>query len=178
MKLPLEERKLQTRKEFLDDIAMSLGGYVAEKLIFGDVTTGPSSDLQVASRLARAMVTKWGMSDKIGPVALEGHDSEVVYGRGFGEKEYSPEVNAIIDSEVKKIIDDSLKVAEGLITEKRNVLEAIANALMEKESLEQKEYNEIIQKFGIEPKKLPERPKNPPAGGDPKPEFTDVISKK
>lgn len=174
MKLPLEERKLQTRKEYLDDIAMSLGGYAAEKLVFGDVTTGPSSDLQVTARLARAMVTKWGMSDKIGPIALEGHDSEVMYGRGFGEKEYSPEVNAIIDSEVKKIIDDSLKVAQDVLTDKRNVLGAIAEALIEKESLEQKEYNELIAKFGIIAKKLPDhKPK-----GDPKPEITDVTPKK
>lgn len=174
MKLPLEERKLQTRKEFLDDIAMSLGGYAAEKLIFGDVTTGPSSDLQVSARLARAMVTKWGMSDKIGPIALEGHDSEVVYGRGFGEKEYSPEVNALIDSEVKNIIDNALQVAHNVLVEKREVLEAIASALIEKESLEQKDYNEIIRKFGIEPKTLPENKKT----GDPKPELTDVAPKR
>lgn len=170
MKLPLEEKKLQTRKEFLDDIAMSLGGYVAEKLVFGDVTTGPSSDLQVSTRLARAMVTKWGMSDKIGPIALEGHDSEVMFGRGFSDKEYSQEVNSVIDSEVKKIIDDSLKVAEGVLTDKRNVLDAIADALIEKESLEQKEYNELIAKFGIIAKKLPDH--NPK--GDPKPEITDI----
>ncbi len=173
MKLPLEERKLQTRKEFLDDIVMSLGGYVAEKMIFGDVTTGPSSDLQVASRLARAMVTKWGMSDAIGPIALEGHDSEVMFGRGFGEKEYSDQMNMTIDSEVKKIIDDSLKVAEKVLAEKREVLDAIANALIEKETLEQKEYNELIKKFGIEPKVLPESKKK----GDPKPEMTDVEKK-
>lgn len=173
MKLPLEERKLQTRKEFLDDIAMSLGGYVAEKMIFGDVTTGPSSDLQVASRLARAMVTKWGMSDAIGPIALEGHDSEVMFGRGFGEKEYSDQMNMTIDSEVKKIIDDSLKVAEKVLAEKREVLDAIANALIEKETLEQKEYNELIKKFGITPKTLPESKKT----GDPKPEMTDVEKK-
>lgn len=170
MKLPLEERKLQTRKEFLDDIAMSLGGYVAEKMIFGDVTTGPSSDLQVASRLARAMVTKWGMSDVIGPIALEGHDSEVMFGRGFGEKEYSDHMNATIDSEVKKIIDDSLKVAEGVLSDKREVLDAIANVLIEKETLEQKEYNELIRKFGIEPKTLPDNKKS----GDPKPQMTDI----
>ena len=171
MKLPLEERKLQTKKEFLDDIAMSLGGYVAEKMVFGDVTTGPSSDLQVSTRLARAMVTKWGMSDEIGPVALEGHDSEVMYGRGFGEKEYSDRVNGLIDSEVKKIINDSLKVAEGVLTDKRKVLDAIAEALIEKESLEQKEYNELIAKFGIIGKVLPESKKTE---GEPKPEMTDV----
>jgi cell division protease FtsH len=171
MKLPLEERKLQTKKEFLDDIAMSLGGYVAEKMVFGDVTTGPSSDLQVSTRLARAMVTKWGMSDEIGPVALEGHDSEVMYGRGFGEKEYSDRVNGLIDSEVKKIINDSLKVAEGVLTDKRKVLDAIAEALIEKESLEQKEYNELIAKFGIIGKVLPPTKKTE---GEPKPVMTDM----
>jgi cell division protease FtsH len=170
MKLPLEERKLQTRKEFLDDIAMSLGGYVAEKLVFGDVTTGPSSDLQVSTRLARAMVTKWGMSPEIGPIALEGRDSEVMYGRGFGDKEYSEKMTSVVDAEVKKIIDDSLKVAEKVLGEKREVLDAIANALIEKETLEQKEYNELIRKFGIEPKTLPENKKT----GDPKPELTDI----
>lgn len=170
MKLPLEERKLQTRKEFLDDIAMSLGGYVAEKMIFGDVTTGPSSDLQVCTRLARAMVTKWGMSEEIGPIALEGHDSEVMYGRGFTDREHSEKMTSVVDAEVKKIIDDSLKVAEKVLSEKRDVLDAIANALIEKETLEQKEYNEIIEKFGIVPKKLPEHQKN----NEPKPEYTDV----
>lgn len=170
MKLPLEERKLQSRKEFLDDISMSLGGYVAEKLVFGDITTGPSSDLQVVSRLARAMVTKWGMSDVIGPIALEGQDSEVMYGRGFGEKEYSDEMNMTIDTEVKKIIDGCLKVAEKVLTEKREVLDAIANVLIEKETLEQKEYNELIKKFGIEPKVLPKH-KEP---HEPKPVMTDV----
>lgn len=170
MKLPLEERKLQTRKEFLDDIAMSLGGYVAEKMIFGDVTTGPSSDLQVCTRLARAMVTKWGMSEEIGPIALEGHDSEVMYGRGFSDREHSENMTSVVDKEVKKIIDNSLKVAEKVLSEKRDVLDAIANALMEKETLEQKEYNEIIEKFGIVPKKLPENKKN----NEPKPEYTDI----
>src|SRR5437763_10320487 len=69
LKLPLEDRKMQSRKEFLDDIAMSLGGYVAERAIFGDVTTGPSNDLQVLTGLARDMVTRYGMSDKMGTIA-------------------------------------------------------------------------------------------------------------
>ena len=171
MKLPLEEKKLQPKKDYLDDIAMSLGGYAAEKIVFGDITTGPSSDLQVVSRIARAMVTKWGMSDVIGPIALEGRDSEVMFGRGFGDKEHSDGTSSIVDNEVKKIIDDCLKVAENVIREKRHVLDAIAEALIEKESLEQKEFNALIEKFGIIPKKLPEHAK---VVGDPKPEITDV----
>ena len=92
MKLPLEERRLQSKKEFIDDIAMSLGGYVAEQMIFGDVTTGPSSDLQVSTNLARAMVTRWGMSDLIGPIALVGSGGRAQYGEII-EKEFSEAVS-------------------------------------------------------------------------------------
>lgn len=152
LKMPIEEKKLNSKKEFLADIAMTLGGYVTEKMVFGDITTGPSNDLQQSTRLARAMVTKWGMSDEIGPIALEGQDSEVMYGRGFGGKEYSQEVNARIDSEVKKLITDGLATAERVLTEKREVLDAIADALVEHESLEQDQYNALIRKYGIEPK--------------------------
>jgi cell division protease FtsH len=89
LKLPLEDRKLQSKAEFLDDIAVSLGGYVAEKMIFGDITTGPSNDLQVATSLARAMVTRWGMSDTIGPIALESDGGKTLFGQGVNDKEYS-----------------------------------------------------------------------------------------
>ena len=82
LKLPLEDKRLHSKKEFLDDIAMSLGGYVAEEMIFGDITTGPSNDLQVATNLARAMVTRWGMSDTIGPIALESDGGKTMFGRG------------------------------------------------------------------------------------------------
>ena len=85
LKLPLEERRLQSKKEFIDDIAMSLGGYVAEQMIFGDITTGPSSDLQVATNLARAMVTRWGMSDVIGPIALVDYGGKTAIWRNAGK---------------------------------------------------------------------------------------------
>lgn len=155
IKLPLEERKLQTKAEFLDDIAMSLGGYVAERMVFGDVTTGPSNDLQVSTRMARSMVTKWGMSDVIGPIALEGNDGRAMFGRGVDDKEYSEKVSSIIDEEVKKIIHGGLAEAERVLTEKREVLDAIASKLIEVETLEQEDYNKIIKKFGIEPRELP-----------------------
>lgn len=160
MKLPLQERYLNNRKEFKDDIAGTLGGYVAEKLVFGDITTGPSGDLQMVTRLARAMVTKWGMSDVIGPVALEGRDSEVMFGRGFGN-EYSEKMSDIIDQEVKKIIDEGLKTAEKVLTEKRAVLDDMAKILIEKETLEQDEYNDFLKKHGIPLKELPAKDTNP-----------------
>lgn len=152
LKLPLEDRKLQSKKEFLDDIAMSLGGYVAEEMILGDITTGPSNDLQVATNLARAMVTRWGMSDSIGPIALESDGGRTMFGRGVDDKEYSEKMSSVIDGEVKKIMDDALGVARKVLTEKREVLDAIANKLIEVETLEQDEYNKIIIEYGITPK--------------------------
>ena len=152
LKLPLEERKLQSKKEFLDDIAMSLGGYVAEQMIFSDITTGPSNDLQVATNLARAMVTRWGMSDEIGPIALESDGGRTMFGRGVNDQEYSERVSALIDSEVSKIMNNALSVAKKVLTEKKVVLDAIADKLMEVETLEQDEYNAIIKSFGLEPK--------------------------
>jgi cell division protease FtsH len=156
LKLPLEERRLQSKKEFLDDIAMSLGGYVAEEMVFGDITTGPSNDLQVATSLARAMVTRWGMSEEIGPIALESDGGRTMFGRGVNDQEYSERVSALIDSEVSKIMNNAFAVARDVLTDKRKVLDAIANKLTEVETLEQKEYNEIIVANGIVPKKKEE----------------------
>jgi len=154
LKLPLEERRLQSKKEFLDDIAMSLGGYVAEEMVFGDITTGPSNDLQVATSLARAMVTRWGMSEEIGPIALESDGGRTMFGQGVNDKEYSERVSALIDSEVSKIMNNAFTLAKEVLTEKRKVLDAIASKLIELETLEQNEYNEIIIANGILPKKL------------------------
>jgi len=152
LKLPLEEKRLQSKKEFLDDITMSLGGYVAEEAVFGDITTGPSNDLQVATNLARAMVTRWGMSDEIGPIALESDDGRTMFGQGVNDKEYSEKMSSVIDTEVAKIMNNSFAEAKRIISEKRNVLDVIAKKLIEAETLEQKEYNEIITANGILPK--------------------------
>ena len=155
LKLPLEERRLQSKKEFIDDIAMSLGGYVAEKMIFGDITTGPSSDLQMATNLARAMVTRWGMSDLIGPVALVGDGGNARFGV-VEEKEYSEKVSSQVDSEISRIIDDGIKTAGKVLTENKKVLIAIADKLIEVETLEKDEYEKVIISHGIIPKKKEE----------------------
>ncbi len=152
LKLPLEERRLQSKKEFLDDITMSLGGYVAEQMIFGDITTGPSNDLQVATNLARAMVTRWGMSDEIGPIALESDGGQVMFGSGVNDKDYSEKISSLIDSEVAKIMNNSFTKAKEILTEKRQVLDIIAQKLIEVETLEQAEYNQLIIANGILPK--------------------------
>ena len=152
LKLPLEERRLQSKKEFLDDIAMSLGGYVAEEMVFDDITTGPSNDLQVATNLARAMVTRWGMSNEIGPIALESDGGHTMFGKGVNDTEYSEKVNSLIDSEVSKIMNEAFAKAKNILSEKRDVLDIIAKRLIEVETLEQKEYNELIKANGIIPK--------------------------
>ena len=153
LKLPLEDRKLQSKKEFLDDIAVALGGYVVEKTIFNDLTTGPSNDLQVATALARDMVTKYGMSEKMGPIALEGAGGKPLFGLGVGDKDYSERVGALIDAEVSKIMNEAMKKVEKIIKDHRKVLDAIALRLIEVETIEQKEFEEILVAHGIALKK-------------------------
>ncbi len=153
LKLPLEDRKLQSKKEFLDDIAVSLGGYVAEKNIFGDITTGPSNDLQVSSALAREMVTRYGMSDKFGPIALEGDGGKTMFGHGVGDREYSDKVSSQIDSEVARIMDEAMKKAETILSEHRKALDSIAKTLMEVETIERDNFEKILVANGIIPKK-------------------------
>ena len=149
LKMPDDERKLQSKRAFMDDLAMSLGGYVAEQLIFGDLTTGPSNDLQVATAMARDMVTKYGMSDVFGPIALEGNEGRAMFGRGLDDKEYSEKVSAQIDEEVKKFMHDAYEKAKQVLTEHKHVLEIIAQRLIEVENIEREEYEQILTAHGI-----------------------------
>ncbi|MDO8523928.1 MAG: ATP-dependent zinc metalloprotease FtsH [bacterium] len=153
LKLPIEDSRMQSKKEFLDDIAVSLGGYVAEREVFGDLTTGASNDLQVLTALARNMVTRYGMSETMGPMALEGEAGHTLFGRGISDKEYSEAVSAKIDAEVKKIIDDAYKKAKDIITKHRPLLNAIAARLVEVETIEREEFEKILIAHGITPKK-------------------------
>ena len=150
LKLPDEDRRMHSKKEFLDDIAMTLGGYVTEEMIFDDLTTGPSNDLQVIANLARDMVTKYGMSSKLGPVALEGSGGRLI-GGGYGEdRGYSPEVAKAIDEEVSRIIEAGKDKAREILTEHRTALDAIAKKLVEVETLERDEYEAILKAEGVE----------------------------
>jgi cell division protease FtsH len=149
LKLPNEDRKLQSKKEFLDDLAMTLGGYVTEQMIFGDITTGPSNDLQVATGLARDMVTKFGMSEKIGPVALEGNGRRTMFGSRGVDGEFSEKVSAEIDEEVYRLINNAMEKAKTLLTENRKVLENIAKKLLIVETLERDEYEKLLEANGI-----------------------------
>lgn len=150
LKLPFEERKLQSRKEFLDDISVSLGGYVAERMVFGDLTTGASNDLQVATALARSMITQYGMSEKIGPVALESPAGRVLFGMGVNDHEYSEKVSAEIDGEVTRIMTEARILAETTLTAHKKAFEAVAKRLIEVETIERDEYEKIIVAHGIE----------------------------
>ncbi len=151
LKLPFDERRLMSRATFLDDIAMSLGGYVAEKEIFGDITTGPSNDLEVATAMARQMVMRYGMST-IGPVAFVPEDS----GRGFFGKEYSEAYGEKIDDEVKRIMDDAWNRARMIITDKRQALISIAEELIRVENIEREDFEKLLLANGIVPKKKEE----------------------
>ncbi len=153
MKLPLDERKLPTRAVYYDDIAMGLGGYVAEKKIFGDITTGPSNDLKVATATARDMVTKFGMSDIIGPIVVDGKPAQTLFGGQVDGKQQSEKVLQIIDEEVSKIIHTGLKRAEEVIEQYHDAFVDIAETLLQVETLEQDEYEQILLKHNIPLKK-------------------------
>ena len=148
LKLPFEDKKMQSKKQFLDDIAATLGGYVAEEMLFDDVTTGPSNDLMVITALARDMVARYGMSKKMGPIAFGE--------RQMGNEPYSEKVAAEIDAEVAHIIDEAKSRAAKVITEHRGALDAIAKELMEKETVERAEFEKILIANGITPKKREE----------------------
>jgi len=156
LKLPIEEKKLQSRKEFLDDLAVSLGGYAAEEMLFGDVTTGPSHDLSVAAALARDMVTRYGMSPSLGPVAFEGRRGRVFFGQDAPESGYSEVVAAKIDTEVSMMIDEALHRAKEAIITHRPAFDAIVARLLDTETIEREEYEQILVAHGIQPKKAEE----------------------
>jgi len=153
LKLPIEDRRLQSRKEFLDDIAVSLGGYVAERMIYDDFTTGASNDLQVSTALARSMVTQYGMSEKIGPVALESSGGKVLFGMGVEGRDYSEKVAAEVDSEVTRIMTEARTLAEQTLVAHKKAFEAVTRRLVEKETVEREEYESIIMAHGIPLKK-------------------------
>jgi cell division protease FtsH len=152
LKLPLEETRLRTRSQFLSDIAMMMGGYVAEQTVFGEMSTGASNDLQKASELARALVTRYGMSDKLGPITY-GRTHEMVFlGREIGtEQNYSEAMAKAIDEEVHNFIDRSYKAAQKVVAGRRKVLDAIAKELLQKEVIEQDDFYALIKPFNLKP---------------------------
>jgi cell division protease FtsH len=150
LKLPDQDRRMHTRREFLDDIAMTLGGYVTEKMVFNDLSTGPSNDLQVVAGVARDMVTKYGMSEKLGPIAFESSGGTLIGGGMSEDRGYSAQVAKSIDEEVARIIEEGLEQATQILTKHRAALDAISIKLMEVENLEREEYEVLLKEHGVE----------------------------
>jgi len=151
MKLPIEEQHLRTRRQFLTDLAMMMGGYVSEKLTFGDVSTGASNDLKQATDLARRLVTKYGMSE-LGPQTFGKTEELVFLGREIAmEKDYSEKVAAQIDDEVRSLITRAHDTAKRILSTHKAALKALAATLVEKETLEQEEFLAVLKPFKIKP---------------------------
>ena len=145
LKLPVEDKHLRTRSEFIDELAVLLGGYSSEKLIFKELTTGASNDLRQASELARDLVMKYGMSE-LGPITF-GERTELVFlGKEITEgKNYSEEVAAEIDKEVEKLIRNAQKTAEKILKQKKSKLKQLAKRLIKKEVIERKEFERLMK---------------------------------
>ncbi len=147
MPLPGDDEMFNTKGRMLQDIMVSLGGRIAEEIIFGDVTTGASQDIKHASKIARAMVTQYGMSEKVGMIDYGSDDDEVFIGRDFGHvRTYSDEVTASIDEEVKRIIDECYDKAKAIILDHRDVLESCTALLIENEKIGQEEFEALFRK--------------------------------
>ena len=155
MVMPTEDRFNKTRNQLLDDLVYGMGGRVAEEIVFRDPSTGPANDIQQATKTARAMVTDYGMSDRIGMVKLGDADTEAFgHGSGEGPRAFSDETAAIIDEEVRRLLDNAMREAWRILSENRGVLDTLASRLLEEETLDEAQLAEIFKDVV----KAPERP--------------------
>ncbi|MBQ8919795.1 MAG: ATP-dependent zinc metalloprotease FtsH [Acidaminococcaceae bacterium] len=145
MSLPKDDRNYQTKSEMLNELQMLLGGRVAEAIVLKDISSGASSDLQRATQLARQMVTQYGMSDRLGSMTFGHPEEEVFLGRDIARERYSNEVAAVIDEEVRRLMDEAYKGAEKLLLENMDKLVLIAETLLRKETLDGKQLQELMQ---------------------------------
>ena len=145
MPLPEKDEMFATKSRMLQDIMVSLGGRIAEEIIFGDITTGASSDIKKATKTARRMVTRYGMSDNIGVICYDDDDDEVFIGKDLAHaKAHSEEISGEIDKEVKRIIDDCYTKAKNIIMQHENVLHSCATLLLEKEKINREEFEALF----------------------------------
>ena len=145
MPLPEKDEMFATKSRMLQDIMVSLGGRIAEEIIFGDITTGASSDIKKATKTARRMVTRYGMSDNIGVICYDDDDDEVFIGKDLAHaKAHSEEISGEIDKEVKRIIDDCYTKAKDIIMQHENVLHSCATLLLEKEKINREEFEALF----------------------------------
>ncbi len=163
LKMPTSDKYFQTKAEFIDELAVLLAGYITEKEIFGDVSTGASNDLKEATRLARRLIMEFGMSDALGPRTFGKREELIFLGREITEqRDYSEKVAEMIDKEISKFISTAATTAEGIITKHRDKLEEIVSLLLKKETLERDEFAAIFN---------PEKKENPAV---PNPKKTEV----
>ena len=145
MPLPEKDEMFNTKGRMLQEIIVDLGGRVAEELVFDDITTGASQDIKQATKLARDMITKYGMSENVGLVCYSDDDEEVFIGRDLAHhRSYSEGIAAEIDAEVKRIISDAYDKAKQMIMENRDVLDKCAELLLEKEKISREEFEELF----------------------------------
>ncbi|MDD4994537.1 MAG: ATP-dependent zinc metalloprotease FtsH [Candidatus Pacebacteria bacterium] len=146
MRMPVEEKYMKTHSEFLDDLCAILGGYVAEEIKFKDISTGAANDLKEATNIARGLVTKYGMSKKIGPISFGKSEEMIFLGREIStERDYSEETAAKIDNEVASIIRKCYNRTKKLLQKNKNKLEKITQELIKKETLEKDEFEKLIK---------------------------------
>ena len=146
MVMPTEDRFNKTRNQLLDDLVYGMGGRVAEEIVFRDPSTGPANDIQQATKTARAMVTDYGMSDRIGMVKLGDADTEAFgHGSGEGPRPFSDDTAAIIDEEVRRLLDNAMREAWQILTTNRAVLDTLASRLLEEETLDEAQLAQIFK---------------------------------
>ena len=146
MSMPKEDKSYTSKNDMLDSIVVLMGGRVAEALILGDISTGASNDIERASEIARKMVTKYGMSEKLGPVSYSSGNDEVFLGRDFTHtRAYSENIASLIDNEVNEIINSSYERTENILKEHMDMLHKVAKELIEKEKLDAEEFKAIME---------------------------------
>ena len=174
LSLPKEDRSYRTRSELFDRIKVALGGRVAEEVVLGEISTGASSDIQQATQIIRSMIMQYGMSETIGPIAYGEENHQVFLGRDFNrDRNYSEEVAGEIDREVRRYIEEAYEACRVLITENREKLDRIAEALLERETLNAAELEELMTKGSISDKDT--KSDEPDDTGKPLPIPVDVV---
>ena len=159
MMLPTEEQNYKTKSQLLADIRVALGGRIAEALILDEISTGASGDLQSVTNTARAMVTRWGMSDELGPIVFGEQQEQIFLGKNLGhERNYSEEIAAKIDSEIHRIVEEAYKDVTKLLSENEKFLHDMANALLEEETIDAKAVDNLY-KYGTTKEPEAEEPK-------------------
>ena len=159
MMLPTEEQNYKTKSQLLADIRVALGGRIAEALILDEISTGASGDLQSVTNTARAMVTRWGMSDELGPIVFGEQQEQVFLGKNLGhERNYSEEIAAKIDAEIHRIVEEAYKDVTKLLSDNEKFLHDMANALLEEETIDAKAVDNLY-KYGTTKEPEAEEPK-------------------